>query len=126
MSWPNHWKGVWGLGTNPPTEATTVTDLEWRRPISTQCLPELGDADDVLVALGGQPDQEVQLDPAPALAEGGVHRAVEVLFGDELVDHLAHPPGPALGGEGETGAAHLLDLGRRAHGEGVHPQRRAG
>ena len=39
MSWPNHWKGVCGLGTNPPTEATTVTDLEWRRPISTQCLP---------------------------------------------------------------------------------------
>ena len=27
------------LGDEPPTEATTVTDLEWRRPISTQCLP---------------------------------------------------------------------------------------
>ena len=25
VSWPNHWKGVWGLGTNPPTEAVTVT-----------------------------------------------------------------------------------------------------
>ena len=24
---------------NPPTEATTVTDFEWRRPISTQCFP---------------------------------------------------------------------------------------
>ncbi len=24
---PNHWKGVWTLGTNPPTEAVTVTPL---------------------------------------------------------------------------------------------------
>ncbi len=24
--WPNHWNGVWTLGTNPPTEAVTVTD----------------------------------------------------------------------------------------------------
>ncbi len=21
--WPNHWKGVWTLGTKPPTEAVT-------------------------------------------------------------------------------------------------------
>ena len=27
VSMPNHWKGVWGFGTKPPTEATTVTDL---------------------------------------------------------------------------------------------------
>ena len=26
--WPNHWNGVWALGTNPPTEAVTVT-LRW-------------------------------------------------------------------------------------------------
>ena len=25
--WPNHWNGVWTLGTNPPTEAVTVTPL---------------------------------------------------------------------------------------------------
>ena len=26
--WPNHWNGVCTLGTNPPTEAVTVT-LPW-------------------------------------------------------------------------------------------------
>ena len=25
LSWACHWKGVWGLGTKPPTEAVTVT-----------------------------------------------------------------------------------------------------
>ena len=34
--WPNHWNGVNGLGTNPPTDAFTVTPLVWRRPMSTQ------------------------------------------------------------------------------------------
>ncbi len=27
VSMPYHWNGVWALGTKPPTEATTVTDL---------------------------------------------------------------------------------------------------
>ena len=78
----------------------------------------------VLVELGRQADQEIELDPAPALAEGGIDGAVEVLLGDQLVDHRAHPPGAPLGGEGEPGAAHLLDFGRRPHREGIHPQRR--
>ena len=121
---PNHWNGVWGLGTKPAHRGHHVDRLRWwRRPISTHRRRQLGDAEDVLVALGGQADEEVQLHPPPALAEGGVDRAVEVLLGDQLVDDLAHPPRPALGREGEAGAAHLLDLRRRAHGEGVDPQR---
>ena len=36
------------------------------------------------------------------------------------------PPGAGLGGEGEAGAAGLLDLGRDADGEGVDPQATAG
>ena len=36
--WPNHWNGVWALGTKPPT--LTVTDARpvWRLPIATQFL----------------------------------------------------------------------------------------
>ncbi len=34
VSWPNHWNGVWGLGTNPPTEAVTLADLLWARPMA--------------------------------------------------------------------------------------------
>ena len=83
---------------------------------------QTGDAEHVLVGLGGQADEEVQLHPPPALGEGGVDGGIEVLFPDELVDDLAHAPRPALGGEGEAGAAHLLDLGGQAHGEGVDAQ----
>ena len=80
MSWPNHWNGVWGLGTKPPTEAITVTDL-LVAPADLDAAPaQLGDAEDVLVLLGGQADEEVELHPPPTLAEGGVDRRVEVLF----------------------------------------------
>ena len=34
--WPNHWNGVNGLGTKPPTDALTDAPLVWLRPISTQ------------------------------------------------------------------------------------------
>ena len=30
---------MWGFGTNPPTDAVTVTDFWCRRPISTQWAP---------------------------------------------------------------------------------------
>jgi hypothetical protein len=33
---PNHWNGVNGLGTNPPTDAFTEAPRVWERPISTQ------------------------------------------------------------------------------------------
>ena len=34
--WPNHWNGVCGLGTNPPTLAVMLARLVYRRPIATQ------------------------------------------------------------------------------------------
>ena len=112
---PNHWNGVWALGTKPPTDAVTVTPLVWRAPDRRRsCAGQRRRCPSVvLVGLGGQADQEVELDPPPALAEGRVDGAVEVLLADQLVDDLAHPPRPALGGEGQAGAPDLLDLGWR-------------
>ena len=75
-------------------------------------------------SLGGQPDHEVQLHPAPTLRVGGLDRRVQVVFGDQLVDDLAEPPAARLGGEGEPGAAHLLDLAGQPDRERVDPQRR--
>ncbi len=96
---------------------------------------QLDDGEDVLVPLRGQADEKVQLEAAPALGERGVDRGVKVLLADELVDHLAHPPGAALGGEGEPGPPGADSpalrgrsgrghLGCQAHGEGVDPQAR--
>src|SRR6185437_6173540 len=85
-------------------------------------LAEVGDADDVVVLLGGEADEEVQLHPPPPLPEGGVDGGVEVLFPDQLVDDLPHPPGATLGGEGQPGPADPLDLGGGPDGEGVHPE----
>ena len=36
--WPNHWNGVWGLGTKPPTLAVTLARFVYRLPIATQLL----------------------------------------------------------------------------------------
>ncbi len=85
---------------------------------------QLGDAEGVLVGLGGQAGHEVQLHPPPPLGVGGFHRSVEVVVGNELVDDPAHAPRAGFGGEGQAGAAGLLQLGGDAHGEGVDPQRR--
>src|ERR1700722_18608003 len=77
----------------------------------------------VLVELGGQPDEEIELDPPPTLAEGGIDRAVEILLGDQLVDDRPHPPRPAFGGERQTRALDLLNLRRCSHREGIHAER---
>ena len=74
---------------------------------------QLGDPEGVLVGLGRQSGEEVQLHPPPPLGERRLHRAVQILFPDELVDDLAHPPGAGLGRERQAGAAHLLDLAWR-------------
>ena len=83
---------------------------------------QLGDSKRVLVGLGGQASEEVELHPAPPLRVGRLHRRVEVVLGDELVDHLAHPPAARLGGEREPGAAGPLDLSRDAYRESVDAQ----
>ena len=122
--WPNHWNGVCGLGTNPPTDTVTDAPLLWLRPMRDDVAGELGDAEGVLVGLGGQAGEEVELHPPPALRVGRLDRRVEVLLGDQLVDHLAHPPRAGLGREGEAAAAGPLELGGDADGEGVDPQAR--
>ena len=85
---------------------------------------ELGDPERVDVHLGGNADEEVELHPLPALRVRALDRGVQVVVGDELVDHLADPPRAAFGREGEPGAADLLDLAGDADGERVDPQRR--
>ena len=94
-------------------------------PADLDAVPgERGDAERVLVGLGGQPGEEVELHPPPALAEGRIDRFVQVLLADELVDDLPHAPGAGLGGEGEPGAAAPADLAGDAHPERVDPERR--
>ena len=78
---PNHWNGVCGLGTNPPTDTVTEARLWcWRGRCSTHVAGQLGDAEGVLVGLGRQPGEEVQLHPPPALAVRRLDRGVEVLL----------------------------------------------
>ena len=120
--WPNHWNGVNGLGTNPPTDALTDDALRVAPPDVHAVAGQVEDAERVVVGLGRQAGEEVELHPPPAGGEGALDRAVQVLLADELVDDLAHAPGAGLGGEGEAGAAGLLDLGGDADGEGVDPE----
>ena len=68
-------------------------------------LREVGDLQDVLVGLGGQAAHEVELHLAPARGVRRRDRADQVLLGDHLVDHLAHPLRAALGGEGQARTA---------------------
>ena len=110
------------LGHEPAHRRLDATPVGVLAPDLDAVAGQLGDAERVLVGLGGQPGEEVELHPPPALAEGRLDRAVEVFLADELVDDLAHAPGAGLGGEGEAGAARLLDLGGDADGEGVDPQ----
>ena len=122
--WPNHWNGVCGLGTKPPrltvTDGTVGVFLADRHAV----LRQLGDAERVLVGLGRQTGEEVQLHPGPALAERRIDGTVEILFGDQLVDHLAQSPRATLGGERETAAATVVDFARQTHGECIDTQRR--
>ena len=78
----------------------------------------------VLVGLGGQSGQEVELDSPPSLAEGGPDGGEEILLCDQLVDDLAHAPRSGFGREREPAAPRLLDLRGDAHGEGVDAQAR--
>ena len=85
---------------------------------------QLSDAEGILVGFSGEPDEEVELDPPPAVGEGSFDGGVEVLLADQLVDDLAHAPRTRFGGEGQPGTAGLLQLGGDGHGEGVNPQGR--
>ncbi len=124
VSCPNHWNGVCGLGTKPPTLAVTRRPPTVAAPDLHAVAGQLGDPPRVLVGLRRQPDEEVELDPRPALGEGGVDGAVEVVLGDQLVDHLAQPPRAGFGGEREPAAASTVDLAGEADREGVDAQRR--
>ena len=111
--WPNHWNGVCGFGHEAADRHRGARALRVLLADRHDVLRQLGDAERVVVGLGRQAGEEVELHPPPALRERGVDRGVEVLLGDQLVDHLAHPPRAGLGREREAGAAHLLDLASR-------------
>ena len=74
----------------------------WRFPSATQLAGQVGDAERVLVGLGGQAGEEVELHAGPALAVGRFDRAVQVLLGDELVDDGTKPPRARLRRERQT------------------------
>ena len=85
---------------------------------------EFGDAEGVLIHLGRQSDEEVQLHPPPTLRIRALDRRIQILFGDELVDDLTQPPRTTLGRKGQSGASHFLDLAGDADRERVDAQRR--
>ena len=66
--WPNHWNGVNGLGTKPPSDTVTDGLLVCSLPMLDAVAGQLADAEGVLVGLGGEPDQEVELHPRQPLA----------------------------------------------------------
>src|SRR5689334_12865050 len=94
------------------------------------CLPpgrddlarQLRDRHHVGVGLGRQAAHEVQLHLAPAAGVGGGDGPDQVLFGDHLVDHLAHPLRTALGSERQPGPAPVTaQLVGQRDVESVHP-----
>ena len=85
-------------------------------------LGQVGDGQHVLVGLGGQAAHEVELHLPPAVAVRRRDGADQVLLGDHLVDHLAHPLRAALGREGQPGAAAVAgELVGQGDVEGVDP-----
>jgi hypothetical protein len=75
-----------------------------RGPAAITFLARSAIGEHVLVGLGRQPAHEVQLHLPPAGRVGGRDGADQVLLGDHLVDHLAHPLGAALGRERQARA----------------------
>ena len=60
----------------------------------------------------------------PAAREDALGRVHELLFGDVLVDHVAHALGARLGREGDAGRAHAADVVEHGLFEAVGAQRR--
>ncbi|CAB4951301.1 unannotated protein [freshwater metagenome] len=85
---------------------------------------KFGDPEGVLISLCGKSSQEVELDPSPTVRERSLHSAVEVLFADQFVDHLTHPPGAGLGCERETSPATMLELRGDPYPERINTETR--
>ena len=88
---------------------------------------QVGDAQHVLVGLGGQTQHEVELHTAPTTGKGGAAGVQQIFFGDVLVDGVTEPLGTCLGSEGQTTlAATSLKLFHEFHGEVVGTEGRQG
>ncbi len=85
---------------------------------------ELADGGHVLIGLGGKPQHEVELHPAPTRSESGLDGAEQLVFGDVLVDGVAQALRTCLRGERQTALASLAEQPREAERERVHAQRR--
>ncbi len=66
---------------------------------------QLRDAQRVVVHLGRQAGEEIELHPPPTLRVRGVDRVVEVVLEDQLVDDPAQAPRARLGRERQTRCA---------------------
>jgi len=85
---------------------------------------QVGDALEILFALAGQADHEVELDGLPPAREDAPGRLEEVRLGVALVDDVAQPLRPGLGGDGEARLAHPADFLDEPRGQGLDAKRR--
>ncbi len=102
LTWASHWKAVWGLGYkaggghgdgHPPLGVGGAL-----LPRLVYLLGQLGDAQHILVGLGGQTQHEIELHAAPPAGEGGAAGAEDLLLRHILVDGVpagagCPPPG---------------------------------
>ena len=109
-----------------PTDAHRAADISPSADLTTggdHPLGQLRDRQHVLVGLGRQAAHEIQLDLPPAVRVRRRDRADQIVLGDHLVDHLAHPLGATLGREGEPGASAVAgQLVGEVDVERVHPR----
>ena len=83
---------------------------------------QVGDAQHILIRLGGQAQHKVQLDPAPAAGKSCSDGLHQVLLPQVLIDGVPQALGARLRGEGQAALAHPLQPLHQPHGEGVRPK----
>ena len=91
-------------------------------PAVEDLVGHLGDAQDVLVRLGGQAQHVIELHRVPAAGKGDGAGVQHVLVGDVFVHRVPQALAAALHGKGQAALAHLLQPLHDLHGEVVRPE----
>src|SRR6188472_1197119 len=95
------WLGNEAADAHCATDVPSATDLS---PSGDHSLGEIGDCQHICIGFGRQTTHEVKLHLPPAVRVRRRNRANQIFLCDHFVDHLAHPLGAALWGEGKPGA----------------------
>ena len=82
---------------------------------------QIGNAQHVLVGLGGQAQHKIELYAVPPAGEGGAHRLEQVLLPQVLVDGVPQALSPRLWGKGQAALPDPLEPLHQVHGEGIRP-----